>query len=337
MRQLDFARKNVQQSDRRHSARMPRRAANFSSRPREPHPADDLVLPAEWRRDRQRRRRLQVGTVSWGMPLYTIYWGSWWTNTSDGQTLQSQIQNSLDSIFYDSAFLSGLQQYGVPHPAGVNGSGTVEVNNTSDPSNGFSDSDVQNVVNNAIDNQGMPDSDTYTNEGLYVVFTPPNVQYSNSNDAGYHTYETVWDPSPSDLDTRHYAWVGDFGGLNSVTTLLSHEVMESMTDPNGDAIQVLPRSTSSWNEICDNEAQNYTAFLNGYQVQSFWSQSDGNYAIYDGNSQTVTDDGGDLIVNGGQTGYYNNDTVSVDQNSEAGCWSHSMANRSRSPAVRSTM
>jgi len=55
----------------------------------------------------------------------------------------------------------------------VNGSGTVEVNNTSDPSNGFSDSDVQNVVNNAIDNQGMPDSDAYTNEGLYVVFTPP--------------------------------------------------------------------------------------------------------------------------------------------------------------------
>lgn len=115
----------------------------------------------------------RLGTVSWGMPLYTIYWGSWWTNTSDGQTLQSQIQNSLDSIFYDSAFLSGLHQYGVPHPAGVNGSGTVEVNNTSDPSNGFSDSDVQNVVNNAIDNQGMPDSDAYTNEGLYVVFTPP--------------------------------------------------------------------------------------------------------------------------------------------------------------------
>ena len=45
----------------------------------------------------------RLGTQSWGLPLYTIYWGSWWTNTSDGQTLQTQIQNSLNSMFYFSA------------------------------------------------------------------------------------------------------------------------------------------------------------------------------------------------------------------------------------------
>ena len=131
------------------------------------------------------------------------------------------------------------------------------------------------------------------------------------NWSGFHSY---YNSSP----TRHYAWIGDFGGLNSITTLLSHEVTESMTDPNGDAIQVLPRSTSSWNEVCDNEAQNYTAFINGYQVQSFWSQSDGNYAIYDGNSQTVTDDGGDLIVNGDQLGSNYNDTIGVNLNGSGG-------------------
>src|SRR5262249_6006602 len=37
----------------------------------------------------------RLGNVSWGMPLYTIYWGSDWA-TPDGQALQSQIQNSLN-------------------------------------------------------------------------------------------------------------------------------------------------------------------------------------------------------------------------------------------------
>src|SRR5262249_11134872 len=88
--------------------------------------------------------------------------------------------------------------------------------------------------------------------------------------------------------------------------------------PNGDAIQLLPRGPSSWNEVCDHEAQTHTAFINGYDVQSFWSQSDGNYAVYDGNTQTVTDNLGNLIVNGVQLGDDNNDTGSVDLNSEGG-------------------
>src|SRR5215471_12010011 len=102
-------------------------------------------------RTRRRRRTVveqvhdgggdRLGTVAWGMPLYTIYWGSYWAS-ADGQALQSQIQNSLNPMLYFSHYLDGLQQYGVPYHAGVPGSGTVEVNNFSDPANGFSQSNL---------------------------------------------------------------------------------------------------------------------------------------------------------------------------------------------------
>src|SRR5262249_16461355 len=92
----------------------------------------------------------------------------------------------------------------------------------------------------------------------------------------------------------------------------SHEVVEAMTDPNLDAIKV---GTA---EICDGEAKNYVAFINGYQVKSYWSESDGAYAIYDGNSQSVTVNNGELIVNGDQSGPPTKDAVTVDRNDAGG-------------------
>jgi Ca2+-binding RTX toxin-like protein len=262
----------------------------------------------------------RLGTVSPGMPLYSIFWGSYWT-TSAGSALQSQIEDSLDYIFYFPPYLSGLHQYGVPNPAFLPGSGTYMVNNTSDPANSFSDSDVQNVIENAIANQNLPDSDSYSNEGLYLVFTPPGISYSDPNLAGYHGVSHFNEGLFGlDGDTRHYAWCGDpgTGGLPSYTYITSHEVMEAMTDPNGDAIQVLPRNSSAWNEICDNEAQNYTALINNYLVQSFWSQADNAYAVYDGNSEVVTDNNHNLYVNGDQAGPGTKDTVTVDLNQGGG-------------------
>jgi hypothetical protein len=71
-----------------------------------------------------------------------------------------------------------------------------------------------------------------------------------------------------------------------------------MTDPNGYGWQVYPRNASSWNDICNNEAQSYGYRINGYLVQSFWSQSDGAYAVYDGNSQNMYVNNGVLNIYG---------------------------------------
>lgn len=258
----------------------------------------------------------KLGQVSWGLPLYTIYWGSWWTTNSDGQKLQTKLQNSLNPIFWDSAYLDGLNQYGVPYRAGVPSSGTVEVNDTSNPSTGFTHDDVGNVVSNAIDNLGLPEEDDKPNGGLYVVFTPPGIRSDAPTANGYHNYTTDYD-FPFDIDTWHYAWVGNFGTgdtqLSTMTETMSHEVAEAMTDPNLDAVIV-----NGTSEIADLDARKYTAFVNGYEVKSYWSQTDGAFAIYDGNSQSVTVNNGALTVNGDQSGSNTKDTVTVDLNPVGG-------------------
>ena len=193
----------------------------------------------------------RLGTQSWGMPLYTIFWGSYWASSA-GQAQQATLENSLNSIFFSSGDLAGLHQYGVPFPAGVPGSGTVEVNDFSDPANGFSDSTLQDVVSNAIDNLGLPEEDDFSNGGFYLVFTPPNISSGNGG-AAYHSSTSDFD-FPFDFDTWHYAWIGNFNSQDYITNSIDHEVKEAMTDPNGDGIHV-----NNGNEICDGEAQNYAA------------------------------------------------------------------------------
>src|SRR5262249_49568173 len=106
--------------------------------------------------------------------------------------------------------------------------------------------------------------------------------FANPNAASNHNVYTDYS-FPFTFNTRHYAWIGDAdsGNLNTITDELSHEVVEAMTDPDGDGIQVLPRNNTDWNEIGDNEAAEYHALINGYIVQSYWSLQDGAFAVYD--------------------------------------------------------
>jgi Ca2+-binding RTX toxin-like protein len=260
---------------------------------------------------------MKMGTVSWGMPLYSIFWGSYW-NTVAGTSLRSSIQGSLNNIFWNTTYLDGLNQYGIPYRAGVPGTGTVSVTNTSNPADGFARSTLESVIQSGIEDQGLPDVDDYSNEGLYVVFTPPDINAWDAGLGGFHSYFSYFDNIFDWSDTVHYAWVGDFSGLEGVTRILTHEVVEAMSDPEGSAIQILPRDGSNWNEIADKEAQNYSAYLNGYRVQSYWSQANGAFAVFDGNSQRVTVNAKNLIVNGDQLGSGYNDTITVDLNGSGG-------------------
>src|SRR5262249_47978447 len=151
--------------------------------------------------------------------------------------------------------------------------------------------------------QGLPDSDDFSNEGLYVVFTPFGKHSDQDTDTrivgGYHGHYTQYSFSLDFSDTRHFAWIGDFGNLNTITNTLSHEVVEAMTDPNHDGITV-PSDDPLDNEIADKEAEDFQALINGYIVQSYWSQQDGAYVVYDGNSQSVRVTDGELIIAGDQ-------------------------------------
>jgi hypothetical protein len=80
-----------------------------------------------------------------------------------------------------SPYLSGLQQYGVDGQASYRGAAF----DSSDPNrNGFSDDDLRQVLENAIDNGGLPDSDDDSvshDSIIYAVITAPGYLSDQGN------------------------------------------------------------------------------------------------------------------------------------------------------------
>ena len=247
------------------------------------------------------------GTVlgsSSDVPIYLTFWGSYWA-TSAGQAYANQIEASINPMFLNSPYLNSLHQYGVQHRAFL----TQTIIDPTDPVNGFGSSDDIAAAFYGT-NHGMPKDDN----GIYLAITKPGIKCAvnsdGTQDEGYHGYSTYQDSGK----TRpfNYGWIGtDIDAtLDYVTRIISHEVVETMTDPRGDAWQVDPRNTSQWNEIADNEAQSYHYRVNGYLVQAYWSQSDGAFKVDDGNSQNFYVNNGELTINGDQFGYGSNDVDS---------------------------
>jgi hypothetical protein len=261
------------------------------------------------------------GPVLSNMPVYTIFWGSYW-GTAAGSAQVSAIRNAALSI-YDSPMYGLTKQYGTDGHVYLAAAYTVDTGSNPNPS-GFSDSDLQNEVSRAIDTLGLPDSDQYSNTPLYMVFTGPGMTSSTYPNAGGYHSDTTFYHAPFDFDQAIYGWTGDFGSLDSTTTILSHETAEAMTDPlnppgNGITVNAGPSFPGGgYGEIGDFEAQNYTYRLNGYQVQSLWSQSNQAFAVSDGNSQNFYVNNGQLTIDGDQFGSNYNDSITVGLNSSGG-------------------
>jgi hypothetical protein len=63
-----------------------------------------------------------------------------------------------------------------------------------------------------------------------------------------------------------------YGSLDFITTTFSHELVEAMTDPDGEGWQVDPRDDSDWHEIAD-VCGNRSAMVNGVAVAAYYSTS----------------------------------------------------------------
>ena len=76
---------------------------------------------------------------------------------------------------------------------------------------------------------------------------PQGVQFTNAGTIGEHTFFDYTDTARSPHVTQrvHYAWVTNNGTLDSVTEIFSHELAESCSDPEGNAIQIAPSNPST--------------------------------------------------------------------------------------------
>ncbi|MGD0768916.1 MAG: choice-of-anchor Q domain-containing protein [Tepidisphaeraceae bacterium] len=254
-----------------------------------------------------------------------IFWGSYWGSTTSAQA--NEIIQDTEN-FCNSPSLSETAQYmgGPASNATAYYSGS-SVYNSSDPPQGFTSTQLDNTVFEAVNNQGLPDN----GNALYEVVTPPGI--FPAGDYGYNT--KIFDSDfPSHYHYLNVQFIGTGTGSaisdDFYTHVLSHETTESMTDPNTDGYEVNPPAAftaafgpeSNENQICDYEGNNNYLFHepNGVQVEAMWSAADQAWVVDNGTTQNLnltpiwngnTFTGTyDLVVNGDQLAD-KNDVISV--------------------------
>lgn len=192
-----------------------------------------------------------------------IYWGAAWGSSPPPNPSSDQISAAMETVFAGS-YMTGLIQYRQIGRAYLWGS-TVYTN--TDPPSPFSNDDVSSFIQARIQDGTIPNIGV-ADQALYMVVMPVGVS-SGGSFIGEHTYYT--DGSGNNV---HYGWITNPGSLDSVTSILTHELVESCSDPEGSAILGTPGTCSQggWCEIGD--VCYSDVVIDGVNVQKYWSQQD---------------------------------------------------------------
>jgi len=209
------------------------------------------------------------GLVLTSVEVVAIFWGKAWSQ-SPPPSPSSDTYYQVFTGIVTGPYLTGLRQY-----RGV-GPGTMLgkfINDSSDPPNHYSDSDVVNMLTKFLtDNPSVP-APTTGHQRFYAVVTPPGL---NDDEAlGKHvnfTFNGV---------KAYYCWINSIGGLtdsssDGVVNTFSHELAEACTDPDGSGITVNDTGVSNdeIGDTCNNEFS--LVEINGVHcnVQCYWSAAD---------------------------------------------------------------
>ncbi|HVQ50418.1 MAG TPA: hypothetical protein VMS92_10275 [Mycobacterium sp.] len=218
-----------------------------------------------------------VAGAAGGHPVQLIFWGQWW-NGPAGQQRLALIQDRTQSLL-NSPYFSELTQYGVPH-APIWRGGTIVT--TPAPPLRLSSQDttqsVKELVGALIDDGVFPDPDDGPRIA-FIVLMPDGFTVINSGVLGAHSNDYDWD-FPFDTDTYWAGWVRPEPATPEFTMVtLSHELTEMLTDPEADAWRLSPVNGSN-TEVSDvsfssGRTVRQNAFVNGTQVEAYWSNRHG--------------------------------------------------------------
>jgi hypothetical protein len=200
------------------------------------------------------------GAVIQVMQVFLIYWGNAWTATPPPSPTTDQVTAACRTMLA-SAYMPGLAQYRGIGRGFLRGSAVIT---TSNPPSNFTDAQVSSFLDSQITAGTVPGPDV-DNQTLYCVVMPKGINSSNASFVGEHTYYT------RSGQRIHFAWVTNSGVLSSLTRIMSHEIVESATDPEGSAFLGVTGTCSQggWCEIGD--VCSTTGLLDGVTVQSYWS------------------------------------------------------------------
>jgi hypothetical protein len=193
-----------------------------------------------------------------------IFWGNAWASNPAPNPTSEEVTDSLVTVMR-GPYMTGLAQYRQIGRGYLLGS-TVYSN--SNPPNPFQDSDVSNFISARIADGTIPPLDP-DKQNLYLVVMPQGVNNTNSGFIGEHTYFT--DGSGNRI---HFGWITNGGDLNGLMSVLTHELVESVTDPEGSAILGTSGTCSQggWCEIGD--VCYVDSVIDGVTVQKYYSDND---------------------------------------------------------------
>lgn len=227
-----------------------------------------------------------AGKTLTNIHVQLIFWGAWWTNNP----LAAQVEAATASLLA-GPYMSYCAQYGVRR-------GRVRATTfapDSEPGT-FSATSLFNFLVSLLDNDRVPEPDVDW-PIVYAVIMPANATFAGlsppdtlplapgtlSSVAGFNTQLTWRDYDAGDVDNgpAYYLWAGNDGTLDYITTVLSHELAELATDPNGgDGVRQVSCTGSSC-QIGDpaTVCQGWCDYVRGVKAQAYWSVLDGNGAL----------------------------------------------------------
>jgi hypothetical protein len=216
-------------------------------------------------RDHHRKFVDRHGLVLSRELLYLIYWGSAWTYLSTTPTADQA--TSAVRTMLASSYLAGLAQYRGVGRGEVRGSSVLA---SSEPPDGFTDDDVARFVRDqlAAGTIAGPDAD---NQTVYGVVMPPSIKPDHA-EGEHNTFR-------GHGQTIHYAWFANAGSLHTLTGIMSHEIVEAATDPEGNGFIGVDGTCSQegWCEIAD--VCSSAGVVDGVAVRSYWSDEAGKCII----------------------------------------------------------
>jgi hypothetical protein len=279
------------------------------------------------------------------VPVYLIFAGGQGAvYGQDGTVTTSQITAAVDNIL-SSSFLSGLAEYGAATHAYLAGTAISNYDLPRQFTDNGNGSDINKLVNASLVSErgSLPEPGATTPNGIYLVITPQGYSLKGQpDDLGHHSSgfagnplapEVAYDgvilselqfvPSAVPAANQSGATV-HFSALSSLGTMtetLSHELVEMLTDPDGNGsggVDTTPSASFNANfsdmaeapgEVSDNEGEFYVGYENGTLVQSYWSNLGSDFIIPGATLQDIALEHSVLTVNGDRLGQAVNDSL----------------------------
>ena len=202
------------------------------------------------------------GRRMYAAKVQLVFWGDEWLSTPPPSPSIEEVLADIEGIVA-SPYLDAVRQYGVVPFQGTFASlGDVYIEHRSVPNYEFTTVDVNYEAWLLMTSGPIDDSSTT----IVCLIMPPGAT-PNESRSGEH--DRSLQPNLRWVPT---IWI-KFSSREQMSRTFSHELVETITDPEGDGIQVEPTGYFDWHEVGD-VCKGLVGQLGGVNVQSYWSAKD---------------------------------------------------------------